>query len=67
MLNEATHFVLYPQATATSQLTYLLKSRLGFEKDDIKKLKKLGRWVCFATNYPQYLISSQFAEVLHKD
>lgn len=67
LLNEATHFVLYPQATASSQLTYLLKSRLGFEKDDIKALKKLGRWVCFSAQYPQYLISSQFAKVLHTD
>lgn len=67
ILNEATHFVVYPQATSAHALTYLLKTHLGMERDDVKKLKKLGRWVCFSKMYPQYLISSQYAEILHKD
>lgn len=67
ILNEADHFVVYPQATSTHALTYLLKTHLGLEKDDIKKLKKLGRWVCLHKSYPQYLISSQYAMLLHQD
>ena len=67
ILNEATHFVVYPQATSAHALTYLLKTHLGLEKDDIKKLKKLGRWVCLGKQYPQYLISSQYATLLHQD
>lgn len=67
ILNESSHFVVYPQATSSHALLYLLKTHLGMEKDDIKKLKKLGRWVCFSKNYPQYLISSQYGEILHQD
>lgn len=67
LLNEATHFVLYPQNTSSHGLYYLLKTHLGMDRDDIKKLKKLGRWCLMSKNYPQYLISSQYAEVLHQD
>lgn len=67
MLNEASHYVIYPQATSAHSLSYLLKTHIGMERDDIKKLKKLGRWCCIGKNYPQYLISSQYAEVLHQD
>jgi hypothetical protein len=27
----------------------------------------MGRWVCFAKMYPQYLISAQKAVILHQD
>lgn len=67
LLNEANFFVVYPQATSTHALTYLLKTHLGLEKDDIKELKKLGRWVCLHKSYPQYMISSQYAKLLHQD
>lgn len=65
ILNEASHFVVYPQATSTHALTYLLKTHLGLERDDIKKLKKLGRWVCFGKMYPQYLLSGHKGMMLH--
>lgn len=67
LLNEATHFVVYPQATSTHALTYLLKTHLGLERDEVKALKRMGRWVCFAKMYPQYLISAQKAIILHQD
>jgi len=65
ILNEANYFIVYPQATSSHALSYLLKTHLGLEKDDIKKLKKLGRWVLFHKSYPQYMISGQKAELLH--
>jgi len=67
LLNEANYFVVYPQATSSHALTYLLKKHLGFEKKDIKKLKRMGRWVCFHKSYPQYLLSSQYAQILHQE
>lgn len=67
ILNEASHYILYPQATSSHSLGYLLKSRLGFTKEEIKELKKLGRWVCIHKNYPQYLISSQYSKILNID
>ena len=67
ILNEATHYVLYPQSTSTNQLYYLLKSYLGMKRDEIRVLKKLGRWVCVHKNYPQHIISQYQAEILNTD
>ncbi len=67
LLNEATHFIVYPLSTSSKALKYLLSSHLGLEKDDLSKLKKLGRWVCLSKNYPQYMISSQYAKILHQE
>jgi hypothetical protein len=66
ILNEATHFVLYPQATSNHALSYLLKTHIGLTPEDVKDLRKLGRWVCVAKNYPQHLISAHTAKVLHQ-
>lgn len=67
ILNESTHFVVYPQATSAHALGYLLKTHIGMEKEEVKALKKLGRWVCVAKNYPQHLISAHTAKILHTD
>ena len=67
ILNEASHFIIYPQATSFSALKYLLGTHLGLSKEEIHKLKKLGRWVLISKNYPQYLISLHTAKVLHQD
>jgi hypothetical protein len=66
ILNESTHFVVYPQATSYHSLRYLLKTHIGMEDDEIKHLRKLGRWVCISKNYPQTLIASQYAKLLHQ-
>jgi hypothetical protein len=66
ILNEATHFVVYPQATSHHALSYLLATHVGLSKDDVRDLKKLGRWVCVAKNYPQHIISAHTAKVLHQ-
>ena len=65
--DEASHYVLYPQSTSYHSLQYLLKTRIGMTKDEIRGLKKLGRWVLIHKNYPSYLISSQYAKVLFQD
>jgi len=67
ILNESNNLVLYPQATSSYQISYLLQNRIGMEKDEVKKLKKLGRWTLIHTQYPQYILSSQYAEILHQD
>jgi hypothetical protein len=67
IINETTHFVVYPQSTSHSALKYLLGNHLGLDKDDIINLKKLGRWVCVSKNYPQYLISTHMAKILHQN
>ena len=67
LLNEATHIVVYPMATSYHALSYLLKTHIGMTKDDIRDLKKMGRWVCIYKHFPQYLISSTHARMLVRD
>jgi hypothetical protein len=67
LLNEATHIVVYPMATSFHALSYLLKTHIGMTKDDIRDLKKMGRWVCVYKNFPQWLIASQHARMLIRD
>jgi hypothetical protein len=64
LLNEATHIVVYPMATSFHALGYLLKNHVGMTKDDVRDLKKMGRWVCIYKHYPQWLVSPQHARVL---
>jgi hypothetical protein len=65
LLNEATHIVVYPMATSFHALGYLLKTHIGMSKDDVRDLKKMGRWVCIYKHYPQWLVSSQHARLLN--
>jgi hypothetical protein len=64
LLNEATHIVVYPMATSFHALGYLLKTHIGMTKDDVRDLKKMGRWVCVYKHYPQWLVSPKHARVL---
>jgi hypothetical protein len=64
LLNEATHIVVYPMATSFHALGYLLKNHIGMTKNDVRDLKKMGRWVCVYKHYPQFLVAPQHARVL---
>jgi len=66
LLNEATHIVVYPMATSFHALGYLLKNHVGMTKEDVRDLKKMGRWVCIYKHYPQWLCSLQHARVLNQ-
>lgn len=67
ILNEATHLVVYPQATSHHALSYLLKTHVGLGSDDVRDLKKMGRWCCIQKHYPQFLVSAKHARLLHQD
>lgn len=67
MLMESDKFLFYPQSTSYQQLQYVLKTHLGMEKDDVKALRKLGRWVYCSKTYPQYLMSAHECKILHQD
>jgi len=67
ILNESSHFIVYPQATSFSGLRYLLGTHLGLSKEEIQNMKKLGRWVLISKNYPQYMISQHTAKILHQE
>lgn len=68
LLNEATHYILYPQATSTNQLYYILNKYLGFDRKEIKNLKKMNsRAVVIHKNMPQFMIGDYKAELLNQD
>lgn len=67
LLNEATHIIVYPMATSYHALSYLLKTHIGMTRDDIRDLKKMGRWVCIYKHFPQYLISAEHARMLIRE
>lgn len=66
LLNEATHIVVYPMATSHYALGYLLKTHIGMTKDEVRELKKMGRWVCVQKHFPQWLLAKQHARLLHQ-
>jgi hypothetical protein len=68
LLTEATNIVVYPLSTGAQSLTYLLKTYLGMEKDDISAIKRGGsRWVMFFKNFPCYAITETEAFLLHEE
>jgi len=67
LLNEATHLVLYPMATSFHALSYLLKTHVGMSKDDVRDIRKLGRWVCVYKNFPQFIVAAHHARMLIRE
>lgn len=63
IIHEADAITLFPQ-TCMYQSLYYLCSRLGMEKDVIKRLKAKGRWVLLHNSSPIYLLSETEAEML---
>jgi len=53
ILNEAHSITLFPRNMGNRQLKYLLGEYLGFDKNEIKRIKKTnGRWVTICKSYP---------------
>ena len=68
ILNESTHYILYPTSTSHHSLNYILGKYVGMEEKEIRSLKKVkSRWVAVHKNYPNYLLSSYTAKLLHQD
>jgi hypothetical protein len=65
ILSETSHFLLYPQSTSAGQLNAVVERYVGLDKDDVKRMKRMGRWVCIHKNYPMWLLSANHAELLH--
>jgi len=65
LLNEASHYVLYPQSTSFHNLKYLLSNYMGLASNEIKGLRQYGRWICYYKNAPNYFLSEHTAKLLH--
>jgi hypothetical protein len=66
LLNEATHYILYPQSSSFNALKHLLIHYLGMDTDEIKALKSIkSRWCAFHKNYPNYMLTQTSCKILH--
>ncbi len=67
ILNESHNIIIFPQNTSFHQLKYLLQNYGNMDKDQVKHLRKLGRWACVYTQFPNYVISQSSAYLLHQE
>jgi Cdc6-like AAA superfamily ATPase len=68
ILNEAHSITFFPKNSGGRVLKYLLESYLGFDKDQIKKTKKLNsRWCTVIKSFPMVVLSEQEVYTLNND
>lgn len=67
ILNESHNIIIFPQSTSFHQLKYLLQNYGNMDKEQVKQLRKLGRWCSIHTQFPNYVISDSSAYLLHQD
>ena len=66
MLSEMQWYIVFPTATARSQLTTLLSTYGGMDKKDINNLVGLpSRWVAYGRTFPQLIVYEGGAYMLH--
>lgn len=58
ILGEVNYLVLYPLATSFKAMSYVCQHYGSLDKEDVLKLKRLGRWVCIHKNFPVYVLSA---------
>lgn len=64
ILNEAHTIVVFPRTAGNRTLKYLLYDYLGFNKDDVKRLKNCdGRWVAVSKTFPMTYYSHTKAQI----
>lgn len=67
ILNESHSITLFPASLGGRSLKYLLDNYLGFDKEQIKKVKKLNsRWVTIIKSYPMVVLYEKGAFVVNQ-
>ena len=57
LLNEANAMILFPKCSGQYQFNKFLERYMGYDKDQIERVKKLpSRWIYLYKNYPQYIV-----------
>ena len=69
IINEATHFVIFPKYATPQALEYLLVDKLGLKQNLIKKMiaesdKTHHNWYCIHTEVPAYYISKHECRII---
>jgi hypothetical protein len=67
LLNEAHYIIVYPASTSPRSLKYVCESYAGLDPDQIKELKKLGRWVIISKNYPVWVMGQNALYFPHEN
>lgn len=67
ILNESHSITLFPASLGGRALKYLLDNYLGFNKEQIKKVKKLkSRWVTITKSYPMVVLYDKGAFLVNQ-
>lgn len=57
VLNESHRICVYPHSGSAQPIRYTLKTYVGLDNADIRKILKLRtRWCCVSKSYPQYVL-----------
>lgn len=64
-LAEAHWICLFPQAISPKAMRYVCENYAGMDIEDIKRLRRLGRWVCIHKTYPPFVLSQHEAFLLN--
>ena len=68
ILNECHSITIFPCGLGNRSLKYLLDSYLGFDKNQIKKIKNIpSRWITIIKSFPMIILSEKEAYVLKND
>ena len=66
ILNEAHSITIFPHGLGGRSMKYLLENYLGLDKDQVKRIKKLGsRWVSILKTFPMIVLSEMEAFVMN--
>jgi len=66
-LSESHWLCFFPSAVSPKALRYVCENYAGMDADDIKRLRRLGRWVCIHKTYPPFVLSQNEAFLLNAD
>jgi len=66
ILSESHYIVLFPNAVSPMALRYVCENYAGMDKEDISKIKRLGRWVCIHKVYPPFVFGEREAFLLNQ-
>jgi hypothetical protein len=64
-LAESHWLCFFPTAVSPKALKYVCENYAGMDADDIKRLRRLGRWVCIHKTYPPFVLSQSEAFLLN--
>lgn len=71
ILNETHSITIFPNTLGGRTMKYLLENYFGLDKDQIKKIKKIGtttsRWITILKTYPMIVLYQKGAYVLNQE